>query len=150
MPWRNAVPHAHVSRRSFLTGVGASAVAATAATVGLAERADASSGTFGGPAPLPIPFVAGPTGAPAPFDFIHWTLPGPAGALTQVNELEAFGLDVHRSTLWNYEGFTTYAVIAGTAHSSEGDMDVELDVRVMQGRYLDADGKMHHGTFGFF
>ena len=59
-------------------------------------------------------------------------------------------MDAHRSTVGDYEGFTTYAVVAGTAHSSQGPLDVELDIRVMHGRFVAEDGKVHHGTFGFF
>ena len=102
-------------------------------------------------APNPIPFQAGPVGAPDPFNFIHWTLPGPLGAVTQVLELPAFGLDIDPSTVTDYEGFTAYAVIAGTARSSKGeDFDCELDVRVMDGKYVGEDGRLHRGTFGFF
>lgn len=144
--------HFHMDRRSFLTGLGAAALVGSATTVGAAMPARASSpNTFANAAaPKPIPVLIGPTGAPAPFDFIHWTLPGPIGAKTQINELDAFGLDVHRSTIWDYEGFTTYAVIAGTTESSEGRYDVELDIRVMDGKYIGMDGRQYRGTFGFF
>ena len=143
-------PHLHMSRRSFLTGVGATAAVASAGTLGIAGRAEAAQGLFNSAVPKPIATLIGPTGAPEPFDFIHWTLPGTVGATTPINLLEAFGLDAHRSTVGDYEGFTTYAVVAGTAHSSQGPLDVELDIRVMHGRFVAEDGKVHHGTFGFF
>jgi len=101
-------------------------------------------------APKPIPpMVDG--GADAPFDFIHWLLPGPEGKPTQILELPAFGLDVDPSLMTDYRGFTTYAVLAGSARGSDGKpYDVELDVRVMDGMYVGEDGKTHEGTFGFF
>lgn len=133
---------------------GAAAAFGGTASLGLAGPAAAHGGSPSPfpmrPAPLPIPFTAGPTGAPAPFDFIHWTLPGPVGATTPINGLASFGLDVHRSSIWNYDGYTTYAVISGTAESNEGPRDVELDIRVMQGTYEDDSGARHEGTFGFF
>lgn len=147
-----AVETYRMDRRTFLTGLGTVAVVGSAATVGLSTKAEAATTTTfsTNPAPEPIPFLAGPTGAPAPFDLIHWTLPGPEGAITQINELPAFGLDVHRSTIVDYDGFTAYAVVAGKADSSEGELDVELDIRVMAGRYVAADGNTYDGTFGFF
>lgn len=143
-----------MNRRTFFTGVGAAAVVGSAAALGVPARADGAGwgpGVFNDKsAPKPIPYLDGPIPAPAPFDFIHWTLPGPVGATTQILELPAFGLDAHRSTIGDYEGFTTYAVLAGTAETSEGDVDVELDIRVMDGKYVGEDGKQHRGTFGFF
>lgn len=149
------IPHVHLNRRTFFTGLGAAAVVGSAAAVGIPTRAEATGSGHHGPfthkpAPKPILYQDGPTGAPAPFDLIHWTLPGPDGATTQILELESFGLDAHRSTIGDYAGFTAYAVVAGTAKSSEGDMDVELDIRVMSGKYIGEDGKTHVGTFGFF
>lgn len=145
------IPHAHMNRRAFFTRAGAAAVVGSAATLGVAGRAEAGARIFPQKsAPNPIPFLAGPTGAPDPFNFIHWTLPGPLGATTQINELEAFGLDIDPSVMTDYEGFTTYAVLGGTARSSEGeDFDCELDVRVMDGVYIGEDGQKHYGTFGF-
>lgn len=151
-----------LDRRRFLTGVGGAAVVGGLATVGMAKpaRADGSlhaghrhSVIRKGAAPKPIPQVV-PTGLPpdaAPFDSIHWLLPGPPGATTQILGLEAFGLDVDPSLITDYKGVTAYAVVAGTAHGSDGEeYDVEVDVRVMKGRYIDENGHSRHGTFGFF
>lgn len=154
-----AVPHVHVSRRSFLTGVGAAAAVGSATALGIPSPAQAKGNGRGNSsknvfsnssAPKPIP----PTvdgGADAPFDFIHWLLPGPEGKPTQILGLPAFGLDVDPSLMTDYKGFTTYAVLAGSARGSDGnDYDVELDVRVMDGTYVGEDGETHEGTFGFF
>jgi hypothetical protein len=89
--------------------------------------------------------------APDPFREIHWLLPGPEGATTQILELPAFGLDADPSMITDYKGFTAYAVLAGEAYGGDGEKyDCEFDVRVMQGEYIGEDGKHHHGTFGFF
>lgn len=148
---------AHVSRRRFIGGVGAAAAVGTAATLGGVAPALASPShhhharhVFSNrPAPNAIEqSVEG--GGPAPFDFIHWLLPGPPGATTQILELPAFGLDVDPSTVGDYRGFTTYAVLAGEATDRRGNnYDVELDVRVMDGEYK-VDGHRYFGTFGFF
>ncbi|REK41034.1 MAG: hypothetical protein DWQ20_00550 [Actinobacteria bacterium] len=90
-------------------------------------------------------------GGPPPFDFIHWALPGPPGATTQILELPAFGLDVDPSTITDFDGFVAYAVLAGSATDNRGNhFDVELDVRAMDGTYVDAHGETHESTFGFF
>lgn len=148
---------AHVSRRRFLGGVGAAAAVGTAATLGGVGTALASPShhhhsphVFSRrPAPNAIE-QAVDGGGPAPFDLIHWLLPGPEGATTQILELPAFGLDVDPSTVGDYNGFTTYAVLAGEAEDRMGNhYDVELDVRVMDGQYK-VDGRRYFGTFGFF
>ena len=153
-----AIPHVHVSRRRFLGGLGAAAAAGTAVSLAGPAPAQAAAAMSNdskkvfpnSSAPRPIePTVE--AGGPAPFDFIHWLLPGPPGATTQILELPAFGLDVDPSLMTDYKGFTAYAVISGNAHGSDGNhYDVELDVRVMDGTYVGEDGNTHKGTFGFF
>jgi len=164
----NAIPHVHVSRRSFLSGVGAAAAVGSAAALGVTSPAQALGNSKGSSqgnssqnvftknsSPRPIEPVV-PTAEPGfdpppPFDLIHWLLPGPEGATTQILGLGAFGLDVDPSLMTDYHGFTTYAVLAGSARGSDGaDYDVELDVRVMDGKYVGEDGETHEGTFGFF
>lgn len=148
-------PHVHESRRRFLKGLGIAA--AGAATTVVTPVAPAAAATGSGkrtfperPGPKPIPQVID-TGAPDPFGLIHWLLPGPAGSFTPFNNLPGFGLDVDPSTVGDFDGFTAFAVIAGEATDRDGtDYDVEFDVRVMQGTYLDAHGNSHHGTFGFY
>ena len=156
------MPHDHtldlsMNRRTFLGGLGAAAALGSAAAVGVAKPAAAAPGpNFSTkPAPKPIPQVIDTSEPglvpPDPFRFIHWMLPGPAGATTQVLGLPAFGLDVAPSLITDYHGFTAYSVVAGSARDTTGTMyDVELDVRVMQGEYVAEDGSTHYGTFGFF
>lgn len=154
------IPHAHLSRRKFLGGIGAAAAVGTATTLGVAKPAAAASAATGlnarpklftsKAAPKPIEALV-PAGGPAPFDNIHWLLPGPEGATTQILELGAFGLDADPSTIGDFSGFTAYAVIAGSAKDTTGtEYDVEFDVRVMQGKYIGEDGEEYRGTFGFF
>jgi len=149
------IPRVSASRREFFTRVGAAALVGSAASLPVSREAHATrghgSGTFSNKsAPKPIPFLVD-TGAPNPFDFIHWTLPGPPGATTQILELGAMGLDVDPSVMTDYEGFTTYAVLAGKARGGDGEeFDCELDIRVMDGVYVGEDFKRHRGTFGFF
>ncbi len=157
---RALVPHVHLSRRRFLTGVGAAAAAGSVASLGLAAPAAAHQGGApvfprqSGPNPIPQVVDASAPGFPPPpdpFHFIHWLLPGPEGASTQILELPAFGLDVDPSTITDFDGFVAYAVVAGTAQDGTGaSYDTELDVRVMQGHYIGEDGRTHYGTFGFF
>ena len=102
---------------------------------------------------MPIEFTTPPAdpGPPDPFNEIHWALPGPDGATTQILELPAFGLDADPNTVGNFDGFTAYAVVAGTATGGDGEpFDCEFDVRVMRGRYVAGDGETYSGTFAFF
>jgi hypothetical protein len=154
------VLHSHMSRRSLLTGVGAAAVAGLHASPVGAPRVEAATPAVdpfpGKPAPRPIPHLINaseglPQPFPDPFNFIHWLLPGPAGAATPILQLPAFGLDVDPSTITDFDGFVAYAVVAGNAQDADGNpLDVEFDVRVMEGTYVGSDGQQHHGTFGFF
>lgn len=151
------IPHVHLSRRKFLGGIGAAAAVGTATTLGVAGPAEAAARPTRRPklftgksAPRPIEAVV-PAGGPAPFDFIHWLLPGPEGAKTQIIGLDAFGLDADPSTIGDFSGLTAYAVLAGSAKDTTGaEYDVEFDVRVMRGKYIGEDGEEHRGTFGFF
>lgn len=147
---------ATLNRRRFLRHAGVAAAVGTAGSVVAASPAEASGhGRTSIPRsglPKPIEFVvdAG-AGLPDPFRFIHFGLPGPDGATTQVLEIPSDGLDANPSTIGDFEGFTAFAVIAGTATGGDGEsFDCEFDVRVMQGKYIAEDGKQRHGTFAFF
>jgi len=158
MPGYGSALDLTMNRRTFLTGAGAAAAIGSAAAVGVASPVGATNGASnfnGNSAPKPIPQVIDTSEPglvpPDPFRFIHWLLPGPSGAATQVLGLPAFGLDVDPSLITDYHGFTAYAVLAGSARDTTGTTyDVELDLRVMQGEYVGEDGGTHFGTFGFF
>ncbi|MDJ0757270.1 MAG: twin-arginine translocation signal domain-containing protein [Ardenticatenaceae bacterium] len=136
-----------ITRRQLLAGAGAAAVAGS---IGLAQPAAAESTMRGGASALPVPSpIPGGIDAP-PVGFIHWFLPGPTDAMTPFLSLPGFGLDVEPSTLTNFKGFTTFAVISGQATGSDGKTyNVEFDVRVMDGEYVAEDGSHQYGTFGF-
>ncbi len=141
-----------VNRRRFIAGVGAAVATGSLMSVGLSSPARAASHTdfLGGPTPKAI--LAGVDGGgPAPFDFIHWLLPGPIGSSTPFNGIPGFGLDVDPSTITDFRGFNALAVIAGQGVGNDGvTYDVEFDVRVMHGEFIAEDGNMYDGTFGFF
>lgn len=142
-----------VNRRRFLGGIGAAAAIGTTAAVIPASPAAGEPKLFpNAPAPKPIAFTTPreDPGPPDPFNEIHWALPGPTGATTQVLGLPAFGPDVDPSTIGDYEGFTAFAVVAGTATSGDGEeFGCEFDVRIMDGRYIAEDGRRRRGTFAF-
>ena len=152
-----ADPHAGsfaLPRRRFIGGAAAAAAVGTAASVGVASPAEASAGrpTFSKRGrPKPIAFSTPPDpNLPAPFDSLHWTLPGPEGLATQKIGIPAFGPDTDPNTIGDFDGFTAYAVVAGEATGGDGEpFDCEFDVRVMQGRYVAEDGERYTGTFAF-
>jgi hypothetical protein len=88
-------------------------------------------------APVPIP---GGDTVP-PIGFLHAFFPGP----TSISD---DGFDIEPSTITNFKGFTSVAMLAGTAKDANGNnFDLMSDLRVFQGEYVSADGRRHHGTF---
>jgi len=62
---------------------------------------------------------------------------------------------VENSTITDFTGAIASAHILGTATQIQGGtrtpgLLVDHDLRFMKGRYVGVDGKVHHGTFGFF
>ena len=54
------------------------------------------------------------------------------------------------STVDNFNGLVAGANIQGTGKDDKGNVyDWEVDVRVMQGNYIDRDANSHRGTFCF-
>ncbi len=127
-------PHDHafdrlVSRRSLIPG-SAAAVAGLAALPLRGTRAAPP----GGADPSPIPSVLDPS---LP---IHIRLPGvlhPA--------------DDEPSTITDFNGALAYAIIDGTGVGSDGESEAEytfeLDIRGMEGQYVDTEGKHRRGAF---
>ena len=92
-----------------------------------------------GDEPLPIPGGIAIPGGPT----IHVFAPGPP-------ELGLMGLDVEPNVITDFNGFAALAYPAGTATDQKGNtFDMANDIRVYRGDYVGADGKRHHGTFGF-
>jgi hypothetical protein len=54
------------------------------------------------------------------------------------------------STVDDFTGNVAVALIQGTGKDNAGNtIDFELDVRAMQGNYIDRNGSAQHGTFSF-
>jgi hypothetical protein len=59
----------------------------------------------------------------------------------------ALGLDV--STITDFSGFVAAAEIQGGATGGGGSFGFDADMRVIQGKYVGEDGRVHEGSFGF-
>jgi hypothetical protein len=143
-----------IGRRRLLVGTGAAAAAAvvvgSVGTVGLVRPASATELRRAKPAPSPIPGGV-VVGLDPPLDFIHIYQPGPVGSFTPFLGLPGEGLDVEPSTITNFKGFTVDAILSGQAEGSDGKIyNVEVDLRVMEGEYIAADGSHQQGAFGLF
>ncbi len=135
------------SRRGFLekTGLTAGALAAVGLLPEVARSApirSAAATSHGRKStttatPLPIPGglqLLGPSGP-----LFHVFLPAPG---------------VEPSTVTNFNGFIGWAAVSGGGtHTVSGQapqhLPFEADVRFMQGEYVGADGRNHHGAFTF-
>lgn len=142
------------SRRRALQGLGAvgAATAVTAGGMATAGQAAAAPARLLPAVPLPKPIgFKIPSGFPEPLaQEIAFALPGPLGATTPVIGLEAMGLDIEPSTIGDFDGFTAFAVVAGEARASDGNLyPFEFDVRAMKGRYIDEDGRERRAEFAF-
>ena len=59
-------------------------------------------------------------------------------------------LPFEMSTIGDFNGTIGAAEIQGTAHGSDGTAyTFDVDMRFMQGAYIDAAGKLQHGSFAF-
>lgn len=119
------------------------AVASIAGPIGVAD-ARAARSVVGLPKPIP-----GGVDAP-PIGFIHWFLPGPDGSATPILGIPAGGFDVEPSTISDFRGTTAFAVVVGDVEASDGrDYLLEIDLRVMEGEYLDVNGDSFEAAFAF-
>jgi hypothetical protein len=60
------------------------------------------------------------------------------------------GIGFEMSTITDFNGFVGASEIRGTAHGSDGSTwEFDTDMRFMKGEYVDTNGRMQHGTFGF-
>lgn len=142
-------PAGTVSRRSFVIGAGAAGAIATTTAVTASPAGAASTLPPAVPVPEPIPggFLLDPAD---PASIIHFLLPGPPGATTQMFGFAAEGLDVDPSTMTNFSGNHAFAVLAGEASGSDGNTyNVEFDVRIYSGQYIAADGVERDAAFAF-
>ena len=54
------------------------------------------------------------------------------------------------STITDFKGVIAAGEIQGAAHGSDGTpYDFDTDMRFMSGTYVDVDGRVRTGTFGF-
>jgi hypothetical protein len=110
-----------------------------AAAAGLLDPLTAFGRAAGSPSPIPGGFSFA-TGEPVPVDpDIHVLVPG---------LIPDVALDV--STITDLSGAVAAAEIDGAAHGSDGtEYEFDVDMRVMQGMYVDTGGRLKKGTFGF-
>ena len=143
---------AAVDRRTLLKGAGAAAVAVGVTPGGVitADKAGAHNLTTASGMPKPIVTEVPLDPANPNAGTIHWALPGPAGATTQILSLPAMGLDAGASTVGDFDGWVGYAVVAGEATGTDGSTStVEFDVRAMKGKYVAEDGSEQEAAFAF-
>ena len=90
--------------------------------------------TATGPKPIPGGFSAGfkPVASNAS---LHVFAPAKGAELNVISD---------------FDGFVAAAEIQGKARGSDGSAySFDCDMRFMQGSYVDLDGQLLHGTFGF-
>lgn len=130
---RHGLADAAVSRRRFVAGAAGAAGAVLGS--GLWWPAVARAAEAGSKAPKPIP-----GGIDAGGTVFHVFIPG-AGQ--------------EPGTITDFKGWVGVATVGGTGtgtNTSTGertDLVFEVDMRFMQGVYVDTGGHQRHGTFGF-
>ena len=125
------------SRSQFLRR--GAVAAGAAATVGLLEPLTAFGRSAGSPNPIPggLKFLDAP-----PF----------FEPVTKDPDIHILGPTIgsEASSITDFNGALAAAEIQGGAHGSDGTVyDFDADMRFMQGAYIDVDGRLHKGTFGF-
>lgn len=123
-----------LSRRQVLVR-GAAAVGGLAG-FGLVEPALAYARGHG--VPNPIPGGLDDSFTPVPGNpFIHVLAPG-------------LGPQLEMATITDFHGIVGASEIRGTARGSDGSTwDFDTDMRFMQGTYVDRNGHVRDGSFGF-
>ena len=123
-----------LSRRQVL--VRGAAAAGGLAGLGLLEPAVALARAHG--VPNPIPGGLDENFIPVPSDpFIHVLAPG-------------LGPGLEMATITDFHGVIGASEIRGTARGSDGSSwDFDTDMRFMQGDYVDRNGQVRKGSFGF-
>ena len=120
-----------ISRRDLL---GRTAGLAVGATFGLPALAAATKPGTGVPNPIPGGFDAEFNLVPQD-PVIHVGIPAP-------------GFEM--STITDFKGVVAGSEIRGAAHGSDGSRwDFDTDMRFMRGSYVDLNGRVRQGAFGF-
>jgi hypothetical protein len=108
------------------------------AVVALASSVFAAAASGRGKPGDPTPIPGGLSGdlMPVPADpFVHVLSPFPPFEMATIND---------------FSGMIGAAEIQGTAHGSDGSAyTFDVDMRFMQGSYVDAAGRLQHGSFAF-
>jgi hypothetical protein len=126
-----------LSRGQFLRR-GAATVGGMAA-FGLADAASALGRTAGSPSPIQ-----------GGFDATFNPSPGGPGDPTVVAHVLPPGVGFEVSTITDFKGVVGASDIEGTAHGSDAkSYGFDTDMRFMTGTYIDTDGRLRSGTFGF-
>jgi hypothetical protein len=130
--WVEALSRTQFVRRGALA-------AGSALAAGLLDPFTAYGRAAGSPKPIPGGFSFA-TGEPVPTAAdIHVLVPG---------LIPDAALDV--STITDLSGVVAAAEIDGVAHGSDGsEYEFDVDMRLMQGMYVDTGGRLKKGTFGF-
>jgi hypothetical protein len=123
-----------LSRRQVL--IRGAAAAGGLAGFSLLEPAVALARGHGNPNPIPGGFDD--SFSPVPSNpFIHVLSPG-------------LGPQLEMATITDFTGVIGASEIRGTAHGSDGTTwDFDTDMRFMQGAYVDRNGRVQKGSFGF-
>jgi len=80
----------------------------------------------------------------------HAQFTGPPPVPLPLTAFAPPGVGRHISTVDNFSGIVGVALIQGTGKDNTGNtLEFELDVRAMQGVYLDQNGTSQRGTFCF-
>jgi len=123
------------SRGQFLRR--GAAAAGGIAGLGLLEPSLAFGRAAGDPSPIPGGFKFTETG----LDLV------PAGP--DIHVLPP-GIGFEMSTITDFKGAVAGSEIRGTATGSDGSSySFDTDMRFMQGTYIDRDGRLRTGSFGF-
>jgi hypothetical protein len=139
-----------VGRRKFLAGAGGAL-----ATAGVAHAATGTALAAGSPSRVKSRHRVLPAPKPIPGgiefgEFIHVFIPGPEGVVLPFTGTPLMGFDVEPSTITDFRGRVALAYLLGTAETTDGPQDLEVDVRVMQGNYVAENGERRFGTFAEF
>jgi hypothetical protein len=130
------------NRRTIMKYGAATGALAAVGAPALPAYANGSAGVL--PAPSPIPGGIQIPGGP----LIHVHAPGPTSVTLPFSHLTLEGLDVEPGVITDRSGFIAVAFHAGTATGNDGKRyNLETDLRVMDGRYVAADGSRRRGLF---
>ena len=123
--------YARMSRRQFV----ARSALAVGGLAGLELLRPSFAFSASGSDPRPIPGGLAPDFTGVPSDpFIHTFFP-------------ALGNEV--STITDFSGFVAAAEIQGAATGGGKSLSFDADMRLIQGKYVGMDGRVHEGSFGF-